>query len=173
MLSSHVRHERPALLIALSALCAAAIAVGPAQSRADPEDWVILASNSDAAMGIDRNTIAREDDQATARILMGTFRPEVFDDGSTVSYYVIQGSFDCRARTRAEQAVTTYGPTGMLIGSTAAMPESFPVQPGSLTDHILIAACGGAADGPGFDRPLDAIAHERDKRVSEQRPVND
>jgi len=131
-------------------------------------DWVIVASHREAAMGIDRASLSRSGDQATASVLMGTFKPETFNDGSTVSFYISRETFRCDARTRTEVTVTAFDPMGEVAYQAPHVEADLLVQPGSIYENVLVAACDGQTGlgGLGFAQPLEAIDAERTKRVA-------
>lgn len=126
-------------------------------------------------MGIDRQTLTRDGDLATAWVLMGTFRVESFEDGSKVQYYLSREAFRCDERTRTELEVRTFGAAAHLIGDVSRLEVDRPVRPGSLYDDVLIAACDGETGlgGPGFTEPRKAIEAERQKRLRDALPVTD
>lgn len=160
-------------LASLAASCAV-FACGSASAQM-PSDWVIVASNSEAGMGIDRQSLTRDGDLAAAIVLMGTFRVEHFQDGSKVQYYLSREAFRCDDRTRTELEVRMFGAAADLIGHVSPLEVDQPVLPGSLYDDVLIAACDGETGlgGRGFAEPLRAIEAERQKRIRDALPVDD
>ena len=78
-------------------------------------------------------------------------------------------------KTRTELTVLSYGSSDRLNGPVPASSQVRDVVPGSLADFVLVAACDPSVeeDAPGFERPLDAINHERDERLSQGRAVNE
>lgn len=126
-------------------------------------------------MGIDRQSLTRDGDAATASVLMGTFRVESFEDGSKVQYYLSREMFRCDLRTRTELEVAMFGSAGELIGDVSPLEIDRPVRAGSIYDNILIAACDGETGlgGPGFTEPREAIAAERQKRFRDGLRVED
>ena len=106
---------------------------------------------------------------------MGTFKAETFADGSIVRYYISEEAFDCEARSRTERSVLTFGPSANAIGPIPDLETDYPVRPGSIYENILIAVCDRVSGlgGDGFERPLEAIAGERNKRLSNSLPVFD
>ncbi|RYG12656.1 MAG: hypothetical protein EON96_13530 [Caulobacteraceae bacterium] len=142
-------------------------------AQAQTQDWVIVASNPDAAAGVDRFSLSRQANLASASVLMGTFAVEEFSDGSAVRYYISRELFDCERRTRTEKTVALFDASGVRVGRTRGLERHRPVQPGSLYDELLLAVCGEAAapTGPGWDDPLMAVERERERRVAASLPV--
>lgn len=126
-------------------------------------------------MGVDRSTLQRDGRLAHASVLMGTFKAEAFADGSIVSYYISEEAFDCEARSRTERSVMMFGPSANAIAPLPDLETDLPVRPGSIYENILIAVCDGVfgLGGDGFERPLEAIEGERNKRLSDLLPVTD
>jgi len=142
---------------------------------AQTRDWIIVASTPEAAMGVHRSTLRHDGRLAYASVLMGTFRPETFADGSVVHYYISKEEFDCEARSRTERSVLMFGPSANAVGPMPDLETDYPVRPGSIYENILIAVCDGVSGlgGGGYDRPLDAIEGERTKRLLGSLPVTD
>lgn len=134
-----------------------------------------MASNAEAALGIDRHSVTRDGDAATASILMGTFGLETFEDGSKVQYYLSREMFRCDVRTRSELEVRMFGSAADLIGVIPSLEIDRPVRPGSIYNDILIAACDGETGlgGRGFIEPRSAIEAERQRRFRDGLPVED
>lgn len=124
-------------------------------------------------MGIDRASLEREGNKATAMVLMGLFQPDTLREGVLVQYHLSHETFDCALRTRTEQKVSLYGPTGDLVGLSEPLETDAAVRPGSIYDDIRIAACIQeiGLGGPGSPDPLVAIEREREKRVQNGLPV--
>lgn len=148
-----------------------------AQSPALPHtsDWVIVASHSEAAMGIDRASLSRNSAEATASVLMGNFEPEPFDDGTKVSFYISREVFRCDARTRTELTVTAFDDSGGVVFEAPHTETDRAIVPGSIYDDLLVAACNGQTGlgGLGFAQPMEAIRAERTKRITAGLPVVD
>ena len=157
-------------LVAVSGVFAAAIC-GPFGASAQPStaDWVIVASNSEAAMSIDRAGLKREGNKATAMVLAGLFEADTLRGGTLVRYHLSHETFDCAMKTRTEHQVRLHESAGELVGLSEPLETDAAVRPGSIYDDVRIAACTGEVGlgGAGSPSPLAAIESEREKRARE------
>lgn len=161
-------------LVAVAGVVAVAICdPSGASAQSSTADWVIVASHSEAAMGIDRASMKREGNRVTAMVLMGLFEADTLRDGALVQYHLSHETFDCTLRTRTEQRVGLYGPGNDFIGLSEPLEADATVRPGSIYNDILIAACTRVGlGGPGSPDPLAAVEREREKRMQDALPVN-
>lgn len=139
------------------------------------EDWVVVASQEEATLAVDRTTVRRSPDHVSATVLMGLFAPET-PPGTTVAmqYYLSDETVDCTAQTRVEHEVRIYGSNGALLGKSAPDPNA-SIRTGSMVHEVYEALCAGEPGlaGIGHATPLEAIRAEAAARRATGRTVND
>ena len=139
------------------------------------EDWVVIASHQEAAIGVDRTSVRRSGGTVSATVLMGLFVPET-PPGATAAmqYYLSDETVDCAALTRVEHEVRIYSPEGVLLGNSPPDPDT-GIRAGSMSGSLHEALCDEAAglDGEGHADPLTAIQAEAADRRATGRAVND
>lgn len=139
------------------------------------EDWVVIASHQEAAIGVDRTSVRRSDGTVSATVLMGMFVPETPPGTSAqMQYYLSDETIDCAAVTRVEHAVRIYSPEDVLLGTTAPDPEP-GIRSGSMYGSLHQALCDAESGlaGDGHATPLIAIQAEAAERRATGRAVND
>lgn len=139
------------------------------------EDWVVIASQNEAVLAVERTTIRRSGDHVSATVLMGFFRPET-PPGTTAAmqYYLSDETMDCSAQTRAEHEVRIYAPDGALLGESPSNPN-VSIRTGSMVHDVYEALCAGEPEpvSDGHATPMEAIRAEAGERRSTGRAVND
>jgi len=139
------------------------------------EAWVVVASQDQAVLAVERTTIRRSGDHVSATILMGMFRPET-PPGTTIpmQYYLSDETMDCSAQTRVEHEVRVYGSDGTLLGRSPTDPNA-GIRTGSMVHDVYEALCAGEPEpvGDGHATPMAAIRAEAAERRATGRAVND